>query len=348
VVIAIIAILIGLLLPAVQKVREAAARAKCSNNLKQIGVAAHSFHDNQNGIPPSATGVTGMTAWALMLPYLEQGAAASGLDYSAASYGVETVSASRQSAAFQAASAANWTILLKLRVPVYTCPSRRGAGAQNDRGDPVNDYAILRVQSDGSVNWRAADQWAKQRQPMRIATAATILNLYEVAPNDPVPAAPVTFTTNGQTISITHPFGNPNEGWRPRDRFASVTDGLSNTAMIGEKHITTQSLGFCCGASFTAAEGRDGSPYYTPYYHGPGHYGEFFLWGQAARGIAKSPSDYEGGNFTSGGPTIGSWHPGVSQFLFVDGSVRAVTTALDPATLNNLVDMQDGNPLTLP
>jgi len=80
VVIAIIAVLIGLLLPAVQKVREAAARSKCANNLKQFGLACHSFNDNNGYMPPGGysnppgswwTGDKG--SWLIFtLPYMEQ------------------------------------------------------------------------------------------------------------------------------------------------------------------------------------------------------------------------------------------------------------------------------------
>jgi prepilin-type N-terminal cleavage/methylation domain-containing protein/prepilin-type processing-associated H-X9-DG protein len=71
VVIAIIAILIGLLLPAVQKVREASARATCQNNIKQLILAAHGHHDARNSLPPSKD-TNNISTHAYLLPYIEQ------------------------------------------------------------------------------------------------------------------------------------------------------------------------------------------------------------------------------------------------------------------------------------
>ena len=102
VVIAIIAILIGLLLPAVQKVREAAARSTCQNNLKQWGIAAHNFHSAQGFFPQGGNN----SALLLLLPYMEQ-------DSIFRSYDVNTG---------WWASAANANLAAN-RVKVLVCPS---------------------------------------------------------------------------------------------------------------------------------------------------------------------------------------------------------------------------------
>ncbi len=83
VVIAIIAVLIALLLPAVQAAREAARRSQCTNNLKQIGLAIHNYHQSINSLPPGhfGTGWNDWNAMTMLLPYTEQGQAFNAINF---------------------------------------------------------------------------------------------------------------------------------------------------------------------------------------------------------------------------------------------------------------------------
>ncbi|MBS0260332.1 MAG: DUF1559 domain-containing protein [Planctomycetes bacterium] len=108
VVIAIIAVLVSLLLPAVQQAREAARRSQCANNLKELGLAIHNFEEVQKSLPSSRMGPQHATWFVQILPYIEQPALYNQWDLSRPYY--------LQTAAVQTA-----------QVPVFYCPSRRSS-----------------------------------------------------------------------------------------------------------------------------------------------------------------------------------------------------------------------------
>jgi prepilin-type N-terminal cleavage/methylation domain-containing protein len=121
VVIAIIAVLIALLLPAVQQAREAARRSQCQNNLKQIGLALHNYHDTYTLFPYGGTNQNGwgISFWMSILPYIDQANVYNQLNF----FCNTTTNINPSGPGFVYTTCVNTAVLAGVAPPVYSCPS---------------------------------------------------------------------------------------------------------------------------------------------------------------------------------------------------------------------------------
>jgi type II secretory pathway pseudopilin PulG len=202
VVIAIIAILIGLLLPAVQKVRDAAARTSCQNNLKQIGLALHNYHDTNGLFPPgkstSYPGINPMARWsplAYILPFVEQENIARQLDFTQPPDMADMLFDNVGCRPWQNPSGAN--TVCRFQVKTYLCPA-----------DPVSDLTL----GANGVTYPGNSYWGNMGTNTFMCDEG-LGNHSTVAP-----------TARADGIFY----------YNSRVKIADITDGLSNTAMYSE------------------------------------------------------------------------------------------------------------------
>jgi prepilin-type N-terminal cleavage/methylation domain-containing protein/prepilin-type processing-associated H-X9-DG protein len=295
VVIAIIAVLIGLLLPAVQKVREAANRARCQNNLKQIGLGLHNVHDTFNYFPTGGWGYY----WVLespqqygvgpkqpggwigcLLPYVEQG----------------NLYALGQGGTPQQIQQAN-AQRLAIAVPLFNCPSRRTGGpypndSSNDYHDCDPPVPPLMARADYAGN--AGDQ----QTPQNGAGPATL---------DEGLNGPFTWVQDPPATGIFYQ--------RSATRIADLTNGTSNVFLAGEKWMDSAHYrdGLFGGDNENMYCGYDNdvtrSTFNPPL--------------QDAPNIPLTPLQPQF--------RFGSAHAGGLNMLLGDGSVRFVEYGIDPS-----------------
>lgn len=317
VVIAIIAILIGLLLPAVQKVREAAAKMSCTNNLKQIGLALHQYHDANHQFPagyidlqlnplltPNNDQGPGWGWAAMILPYMEQGNVYQQINWN------------------QGVGLGSNLQISQLQLKIYQCPSD---GIQQNFTVWPTSIVVAPANYVGCNGWvECFNNSGGAYNPIQDGGAAQ-----DGDGNNGVSGTGMFYRNSKTTM-------------------AQVTDGLSNTVMVGERcaaHAPATWTGAVTGGRCPAWMCT--SPWTTP-------------WTPPAsapntgNGTAYDNADYNEALVLSHGnashlpnadnpffdpDTFWSLHLGGANFLFGDGSVHFLSTGIDPKTYQGLMSI---------
>jgi prepilin-type N-terminal cleavage/methylation domain-containing protein len=338
IVIAIIATLIALLLPAVQKVRAAAARTKCQNNLKQMGLAIH-LYESANGVlppgnqqgefPPTNKGAIpapgngdGGSGWAIeILPFIE-------LDPLYQTYHKLRPAANGSNTAYENAAAVN-DALRSTRVPLYICPADPGADSftvtniglyfsgMHPPAFPSNYKAVSGRQV---LNRCCGNYWdvmtlgnAGCDQPQTVLAASIGTGWYSFR-------GPIHATVNCGTYSNLQ-----------REPLINITDGLSNTLLVGEYATLTNTAQNASHQAFWAVSyAGNAMSMAIPHVS--------FLIPDNAK--CKSTSGNDGGLCDR---AFGSFHPeNVLNFVMCDGSVRSFSLGIDPTFFSYMGSIAGG------
>lgn len=312
VVIAIIGILVGLLLPAVQAAREAARRMSCSNNMKQIGLAMHNYHDVHRTFPVGAFFNSRGSNWrALILPFIEETAAHDQIDFESGSFWAHS------------GPFTNNDVLRTLRVAGYVCPSSPH-GATNIADIPLSRYSTTDITSMvmDYVGVSGATPDLSGR-----TDACTADNIVSGG----------TYCNNGMMMAHYN------------KRFRDCTDGTSSTLIIAEqsgnvngKEASANPLGGWHGwvnnSGEQMLENTSLSSFSSLAAYAGGittvRYSPNAFWKSGAP--SSSSSQYEVNTI------LNSFHPGGIHGLLTDGAVRFISETIELETMLKLSIRDDG------
>jgi len=311
VVIAIIAVLIGLLLPAVQKVREAAMRTKCQNNLKQLGLALHNFESAKGALPPCRVNNPATTTppfanfrdakfthtWApFLFPYLEQQSLANQYNF--------------QVNAFDPPN----DVIVKTQIPIFLCP----AAPDGDFGPRVVNNQL----------------------PNLAVTDYSPTTSVQVAGN-PYVTIPLVLAAADPNIASGLRGALGQNTYRP---FAYIADGLSNTMAFAEsagrpqvwvmgRRVTPDWPGIQAGYRAPIGSWADGNNVLNFMGWDP-------TWDPSRLPISGFPGPCAVN--CDNGEDIYSFHPGGAHIVLCDGGVRFLRVSANLNTIAMLLDPKDG------